>query len=91
MSLHDPSASLLKFRDRGLLVVVVVVVIAVSTWRIFDNDNDYDLRRSWDFRTVALGRVINDIRVDDRHPATVLKPGSLRLGDFLKTIDPRRD
>jgi hypothetical protein len=42
------SASLLKFRDQGL----VVVVIAVSTWRIFDYDND--LRRSWGFRTVAL-------------------------------------
>ncbi|WP_206171894.1 hypothetical protein, partial [Thiorhodococcus mannitoliphagus] len=32
----------------------VVIVIAVSTWRIFDYDNDNDLRRSRDFRTVAL-------------------------------------
>ncbi|MBK5962731.1 hypothetical protein CCR95_01090 [Thiocystis minor] len=47
---------------RGLLVVVVVVVVVIeySPCRDHDhdndndNDNDNDLRRSWDFRTVAL-------------------------------------
>ena len=90
------SASLFKFRDRGLLVVVVV--IEYSPCRDRDHDNDNDLRRSWDFRTVALVNIRSRNRATrldwrlvrqsgvSRRPCRVLRP----LREDRGTIPPAR-